>query len=428
MAEPSSRPLSPPPSLDQIAKQEEFAVLRPEAATALPQGRVRAALERLQHELGVQSPYDVTLQRHTQVTSALSQLGLSRRLSFGPGIHEALASAGSWGWNVFALQQTHGNPLAALLPYVLARTHLDSAFSIPASVITAFAQRFPVHPVGTLSSFDPVRAASNLHRCLYLVSMRHVAQQVTALQFFAVLLASMVAPPAHPAASAAVQLDEASPLRVLYNDVDVLEQAHLAALFTVLASPEADLLASLSPADRSKLRTLVIKLVLGASPRQHCMLRAKLVDAALAHDEERAVFRLGHPDDAELLLSSLLRTVHLADACRPRGEMLQWMQRARVGPVEQLVYIERLVRPFISTWKETLRHPERLLVCVEALDANTGALVDLATASPVGPGDDAGDVEMASGAEPSAASGEQRKRTSDLSVADLELAERLKLQ
>ena len=65
-------------------------------------------------------------------------------------------------------------------------------------------------------------------------------------------------------------------LALLYNDVSVLENYHVAVAFKLLQTPELDIFSNLSPEERKIMRRLIIDIVLATDMTKHMMILARM--------------------------------------------------------------------------------------------------------------------------------------------------------
>ncbi|KAJ3035688.1 High affinity cAMP-specific and IBMX-insensitive 3',5'-cyclic phosphodiesterase 9A, partial [Rhizophlyctis rosea] len=79
----------------------------------------------------------------------------------------------------------------------------------------------------------------------------------------------------HPGFNNAYQINANTELAIIYNDVSPLENHHSAVLFTILKSPETNILSNLSDADYKEVRKKIIECVLATDMAKHGEILAR---------------------------------------------------------------------------------------------------------------------------------------------------------
>lgn len=142
---------------------------------------------------------------------------------------------------------------------------------------------------------NALHAADALHSLNYLLVASGLAG-FTALERMAALLAASVHDLGHPGIASSLLVAARAPLALRYNDRAVLEQFHASSAMTLLAQPEYNFTAEMSPPDAALLRRLVVKLVLQTDMAEHAGFMAGVgkrvavgLDFACAADREVAL-------------------------------------------------------------------------------------------------------------------------------------------
>lgn len=141
----------------------------------------------------------------------------------------------------------------------------------------------------------------------------------TRLEFVALMIAAAIHDVGHIGTNNNFQIKTRSPLSTLYNDQNVLENNHLATAFAILRKPECDFFSVLPEAERTRLRSLIIQLVLAtdlADHRRHTTEVAETLEKLATIEKETGVYA---PDEASrvALLKIVLKCSDVGHPARP---------------------------------------------------------------------------------------------------------------
>ncbi|GIL62062.1 hypothetical protein Vafri_16373, partial [Volvox africanus] len=212
------------------------------------------------------------------VTSqVMLQMLNARRLAAPPPpavieeVERLLAQADSWQFDMWQLRDaSQGHPLSTLGYYLMQRAGL--------------VQRFKINPVTLARLLRHIEAGYNRHNPYHnathaadvlqtLHVIIHAAQlhehYLDQLGLLAAYFAGIIHDYGHPGLTNDFLVATSDPLAVRYNDRSPLENHHCAAAFSVLRRRELDVTASLTHAERTAFRKLVIELVLATDMKQH---------------------------------------------------------------------------------------------------------------------------------------------------------------
>ena len=197
---------------------------------------------------------------------------------------------------------------------------LCDAFSIPESVLLAF---FRAVQDGYLPMpyHNALHAADVLHSMNYILVAGGLARVLQPLEVMAALLAAAVHDLAHPGVTGTFLVVTRSPLALRYNDSHVLENYHLWRAFSILAHPECNLAARMSPADAAALRRQIIALVLATDMTDHGAFMAEVerrlrAPGGLSLEDSAA--------DRDLALRLALKCADISNATKPVRSAVRW--------------------------------------------------------------------------------------------------------
>ena len=110
--------------------------------------------------------------------------------------------------------------------------------------------------------------------------------------------------------------------QVMYNDISVLENFHLASAWRLMQKPHHDPFGTLSEAQYTEIRQTVIEAVLGTDLKHHFshLTHFKTRRAAHAFDEPQR-------KDVRLLLACTLHAADVSNLAKPWPLSVQWVAR-----------------------------------------------------------------------------------------------------
>ena len=231
------------------------------------------------------------------------------------GMH--LSQIDTWGLDIFRLNElSNGFPLTAIAFKIFKERNILRDFQIePHTLINYFTSleknylSVPYH-----NSNHAADVMQSTHVLLSLPSLKHL---FSSYEITAALFAAAVHDVGHPGCTNQYLINSESELALLYNDVSVLENYHVAIAFKLLQTPELDILCNLSPEERKIMRRMIIDIVLATDMTKHMMILARMQTMM----ETRNV--TGNAPDEEKL--HLLETmVHCADLSNPTKPLDQY--------------------------------------------------------------------------------------------------------
>lgn len=299
-----------------------------------------------------------------------------------------------WDMNIFTLAKvSQGRPLTALGMKLFETTGLIEEFKIDPLVLTRFfiaveeeygrAPEVPYH--------NNVHAADVLHSTSVLLNLPELSK-TPSLEKLAAFIAAAVHDIGHPGLTNQFLVETQHPYSVLYNDKSVLENFHAATAFKLLSDAKLNVLASLSKADRTAVRKMIIAMILGTDMALHFKHLAEfrsVVENLKSSAEKPSRTRSGRPSssaeadkqgfrdsDSRVLMCAVVHLADMGNPTKPWDLCQKWtghvmneffrqgdQEKAKglpVGPLHdrdtvnipksQIGFIDFIVLPLWETW------------------------------------------------------------------------------
>eukprot|EP00002_Diphylleia_rotans_P025002 TRINITY_DN4939_c0_g2_i2.p1 TRINITY_DN4939_c0_g2~~TRINITY_DN4939_c0_g2_i2.p1 ORF type:complete len:1059 (-),score=186.23 TRINITY_DN4939_c0_g2_i2:408-3584(-) len=150
--------------------------------------------------------------------------------------------------------------------------------------------------------------AFSVFHCSYLaVTTTEIPNYLTALDMFALFIATLCHDLDHPGTNNAFMMNSNSTLAVVYNDISVLENHHSSLTFQITQDPKVNIFANLEPAEKTELRKTIIPAILATDMAEH----SKLTTNLSVHGNS---FQKESKEDRQFLVNIIL---HSSDLCNP---------------------------------------------------------------------------------------------------------------
>lgn len=225
----------------------------------------------------------------------------------------------SWTFDALALSKATGNrPLSTLAPYLFQRLGLVESLGLDAEKLRSFFLEIEegYDDGNSISYHNRAHGASALHAMHALLQHGGILAAVApafgkeessaGLERMACLVAAAVHDYEHCGLTNDYLVRTSHERAVLYNDLHVNEQHHVAAAFAVLQKPENNFLAHLPAADFKHLRSLVIDLVIATD-----MAKGSGIIKAFQTLEKPVAFRPGAREEGLLFLQVAMKCADL---------------------------------------------------------------------------------------------------------------------
>jgi len=126
------------------------------------------------------------------------------------------------------------------------------------------------HPYPKVKYHNNIHAADVMHSTHVLLKNSAFAGAFSDLEIFAAIIAGAVHDCSHPGRTNAFLIKTANNLAMLYNDISVLENFHLATAFRIMKEdPDCNIMASFSSEEELVVRKLMIDMVLSTDMAKH---------------------------------------------------------------------------------------------------------------------------------------------------------------
>ncbi|KAJ3156144.1 hypothetical protein HDU86_004112 [Geranomyces michiganensis] len=218
----------------------------------------------------------------------------------------------------FDIWQWEEPAMVDLLVHMFLEFKLLEHFKIDEAILRNF-----LESVRRSYNFNPFH---NFRHCFCVTQMMYgllhvtgVHEKLTPLEKLVLLVACIGHDLDHPGFNNAYQVNASTELSLLYNDISPLENHHAAVLFTILRSPETNVLKPLSDADYKECRKQIIGCILATDMAKHgeIMLRFKgYAEAGFSFDD---------PAQRSLLLQMITKCADISNEVRPKHVSEPWV-------------------------------------------------------------------------------------------------------
>ncbi|XP_036022515.1 cAMP-specific 3',5'-cyclic phosphodiesterase 4C isoform X2 [Onychomys torridus] len=296
-----------------------------------------------------------------------------------------LEDTNKWGLDVFRVAELSGSrPLTAVVFSVLQERDLLKTFQIPADTLMTYLLTLEGHYHADVAYHNSVHAADVVQSAHVLLGTPALEAVFTDLEVLAAVFACAIHDVDHPGVSNQFLINTNSELALMYNDLSVLENHHLAVGFKLLQAENCDFFRNLSAKQRLSLRRMVIDMVLATDMSKHMSLLADLKTMV----ETKKVTCLGvllldNYSDRIQVLQSLVHCADLSNPTKPLPLYRQWTDRIMaeffqqgdrerelgldISPMcdkhtasvekSQVGFIDYIAHPLWETWAD-LVHPD----------------------------------------------------------------------
>jgi hypothetical protein len=256
-----------------------------------------------------------------------SSIGAERRIEeieaeISEEMKTSLSDVSSCSFDIFKLKAaTKDNELFTLMHFFFRRKDLFNLLQLDS-------QRFSGYISRIQSGYNPdnlyhtathaADVTQTFHYFLYTCDVA-VALELTPLEVCACYLSAAVHDYEHPGVNNAYLVNTQAELAIRYNDRSVLENHHVSAAFALAMNEEIDIYADLRVEDFTRLRNLMISMVLGTDIVNHfsvlSQFKTKFSDSLSTS-----------PEDKELCLEVLLHAADISNPTKPWPVCRRWAE------------------------------------------------------------------------------------------------------
>ncbi|XP_038183497.1 cAMP-specific 3',5'-cyclic phosphodiesterase 4C isoform X2 [Arvicola amphibius] len=261
---------------------------------------------------------------------------------------------------------------------------LLKTFQIPADTLLTFLLTLEAHYHADVPYHNSVHAADVAQSAHVLLGTPALEAVFTDLEVLAAIFACAIHDVDHPGVSNQFLINTNSELALMYNDMSVLENHHLAVGFKLLQSENCDIFRNLSAKQRLSLRRMVIDMVLATDMSKHMSLLAELKTMVeMKKVTSLGVLLLDNYSDRIQVLQSLVHCADLSNPTKPLPLYRRWTDRIMaeffqqgdreresgldISPMcdkhtasvekSQVGFIDYIAHPLWETWAD-LVHPD----------------------------------------------------------------------
>ena len=276
------------------------------------------------------------------------------------------SEVGSMDFNIFTLKNlTHSRPLHAIGGYLLIHRGLCSSLQISSDKMNSLL-------VALENGYNPLPYHSSTHAADVMQAVHaFVKSELTSMEEMVLYVAAAAHDVGHPGRNNAFLVNTKDPLAVLYNDKSVLENHHLATLFSLINDEKHSIFSRFSPSDYKQTRSALIEMILSTDISDHSRLLTSIQSSPLPASQPRSL--------RSLHLSFLLHAGDISNPARRWPLAHAWTQLIleecfeqgdeerdlglSVGPLNdrnlevskcQIGFIEHLVAPTFARLGEML--------------------------------------------------------------------------
>lgn len=236
---------------------------------------------------------------------------------------------GNWNLDIFRLKElSKDRPLFCMIEYTFRELGLDMMFNIKRETLIAFADMvdrgYKANPY-----HNATHAADVLHNMFCLIKGPPLCDFLSDLEILACLYAAIIHDLGHPGVNNALMISTSTMQACLYHDKSVLENFHLAAGFACTRG-QCGILDGLASEDFSKLRSLVIELVLATDMGNHFDLISRFNSTYDDREDFEGTpsdrFALDFEDqaDKELILKIAMKVCDIAHSTKDETLHVKW--------------------------------------------------------------------------------------------------------
>ena len=304
-----------------------------------------------------------------------SELLWLERLQQDDKVKGCLAKFTSWDFNVFELERvSSGHPVVLIALHAISTFELEASLPIKMDNLVRFLLRVE-SGYNNVPFHNYVHAADVTHGTAYFLSQENVARHLTPLDIYCLILGAAMHDFNHPGFNNAFLVASRHETAILYNDVSVLENFHIANSWRLMLEDDLNPFANFTEEQYQEARQTMVYAILGTDMKFHFDHLTKFktrLSAGAFEDPERK--------DVRLLLAMCLHSADVSNPAKKWEYTTEWAARvmeeffqqgekeASLGlPVSpfmdrkktdigqcQAGFISILIKPFFDEWTQFL--------------------------------------------------------------------------
>ena len=299
-----------------------------------------------------------------------------------------LKNQDTWGLDVFKLSDLSNNrPLVVLAYSIFQSRDLINLLKVKENTFinffTALEGSYCRNNVPYHNNRHGADVMQSTHVLLNSKTLKHV---FSPLDVLAALFAAAVHDADHPGVTNQYLVNTQSDLALMYNDISVLENHHVATAFKLLRQEGCNIFEYLTKDEWHKLRKLTIDIVLATDMSKHTTILAymkTMIETQLVDSSKGGHLYLDNYSSKSLVLQNMVHCADLSNPTKPLALYRHWTSnilqeffeqgdkerekglnispncdRHKVSVNEsQIGFIDYIVRPVWETWSD-LVHPD----------------------------------------------------------------------
>lgn len=192
---------------------------------------------------------------------------------FAPPMQEDL-QATSWKFNIWNFAPFELGPLTFLL---MAELRMDRAFNLSADRWRCFLNKVQHLMERNCNPYHNFYHVVDVMQTTFMfINKMGARAYLKDIDVLSLMVGALCHDLDHPGLNNPYQINKRTRLAILYNDISVLENYHIATAFEMFANPEYDIFDSLDAVTRKSIRRLVINCVLATDMTVHFQLKGEL--------------------------------------------------------------------------------------------------------------------------------------------------------
>lgn len=310
-----------------------------------------------------------------------------------------LQNQDSWGMDVFHLSNlTNNRPLVVLAYTIFQGRDLINLLKVKEQTfINFFSSLEESYCRNKVPYHNNKHGADVMQSTHVLLNSKTLKNVFSPLEVLAALFAAAVHDADHPGVTNQYLVNTQSDLALMYNDISVLENHHVATAFKLLRQEGCNIFEYLTKDEWHKLRKLTIDIVLATDMSKHTSLMATMktmIETQLVDSSKGGHLYLDNYSSKSLILQNMIHCADLSNPTKPLALYRQWTSnilqeffqqgdkeremslnispncdRHKVSVNEsQIGFIDYIVRPVWDTWSD-LVHPD-VQEMLDVLDEN----------------------------------------------------------
>jgi hypothetical protein len=242
-------------------------------------------------------------------------------------IRRALRGVDEWDWDIWNLDMaSKGRPLHVLGWHLLHKWDLINTLKLDRTVVL----NWLVFVEGLYKDNEyhtAIHAADVLQAVHHLLKKCGVAEHMSHLLVFALLITAMIHDAGHDGLNNLYHQNALTDRALLFNDQSVQENYHCMSIFTAMAKdPAINVLGALDPAKAKEVRRLIILMTLGTDMKSHFKHFQDFKSLVSAIGTSSDLWA-EDPAAMDQLAANLLHAADLSNPCRPFPLARKWAGR-----------------------------------------------------------------------------------------------------